>query len=116
MNNKRIHRISEEIKRELSDIIQNKLKDPRIPPLTSVSFVSVTGDLSYATVGISVFGDDQAKEDALEGLKSAKGFMKKELGRNMKLRAMPELLLELDDSIEKGIELQQQIDALKDSE
>ncbi|MDD7362977.1 MAG: 30S ribosome-binding factor RbfA [Peptoniphilus sp.] len=116
MKDKRVHRISEEMKRELSDIIQFKLKDPRIPPLTSVSFVSVTRDLSYATVGISIFGDDEAKEDAIEGLESAKGFIKKELGNRLKLRAMPELLFELDESIEKGMELQETIDRLKESE
>ena len=73
MKDKRVHRISEEVKRELSDIIQNKLKDPRIPPLTSVSFVSVTRDLSYAKVGISIFGDAEAKKDAMDGLESVKG-------------------------------------------
>ncbi|MDY3119313.1 MAG: 30S ribosome-binding factor RbfA [Peptoniphilus sp.] len=116
MKDKRVQRISEEVKRELSDIVQNKLKDPRIPSLTSVSFVSVTRDLSYATVGISIFGDDEAKKNAMEGLESAKGFMKKELGKRLKLRAMPELLLELDDSIEKGMALEETINKLKESE
>ena len=116
MKDKRVHRISEEVKRELSDIIQNKLKDPRIPPLTSVSFVSVTRDLSFATVGISIFGDDEAKKDAMEGLESAKGFMKKELGSRLKLRAMPELILELDESIEKGMDLEETINKVMESE
>lgn len=116
MRDKRVHRISEEIRRELSEIIQTKLKDPRIPPLTSVSFVSVTRDLSFATVGISIFGDDEAKADAIDGLNSAKGFMKMELGKRLKLRSMPELIIELDESIEKGMELQETIDQIHKSE
>ena len=84
--------------------------------MTSVSFVSVTRDLSYATVGISIFGDDEAKKDAMEGLESAKGFMKKELGSRLKLRAMPELILELDESIEKGMALEETINKVMESE
>lgn len=105
MKEKRIHKISEELKREISDIIQNKLKDPRISPIVSVSHVKVTGDLSYAKVGITVLGDDEARAETLEGLESAKGFIKKELGENMNLRVMPELIFENDDSIEKSMEM-----------
>ncbi|MDO5715004.1 MAG: 30S ribosome-binding factor RbfA [Tissierellia bacterium] len=110
MNKKRIHQISEEVKRSISDIIQNKLKDPRIPILTSVSHVEVTGDLSYAKIYISVLGSDEDRESALEGLESAKGFIKKELSREVKLRVMPELIFIKDDSIEKGIEMSKLID------
>lgn len=105
MKDTRLHKISEEVKRELSDIIQNKIKDPRISPIVSVSHVEVTGDLSYAKVGISVLGDDEARERTLEGLESAKGFIRKELGRAVKLRAVPELIFENDDSIEKSLEM-----------
>lgn len=113
MNHRRINRISEEIRRELSDLIQNKLKDPRIPDITSVSYVDVTNDLSYATVGISILGDEELKQDALEGLNSAKGFLKKELGRDIKLRVMPELIFKIDDSIERGMELQKLIEEVR---
>lgn len=116
MKDKRVHRISEEVKRELSEIIQTKLKDPRIPPLTSVSYVSITRDLSFANVGISVFGDEDQKADAIDGLESAKSFIKMELGKNLKLRAMPDIIFELDESIEKGMELQKTIDELKKAE
>lgn len=110
MNSKRIHQISEEVKRSLSDIIQNRLKDPRIPMMTSVSYVEVTGDLSYAKVFISVLGTDLEREKAIKGLNSAKGFIKKELGRDVKMRAMPELIFISDDSIERGIEMSNLID------
>lgn len=110
MNNKRIQQISEEVKRSISDTIQNKLKDPRIPMLTSVSHVNITGDLSFAKIYISVFGTEEDRDSAIEGLESAKGFIKKELSREVKLRVMPELIFIKDDSIERGIEMSKLID------
>ena len=92
MNSKRINRISEEVKRTISDIVQNELKDPRIPSITSISHVEVTNDLSYAKVYVSVLGNDFDRDEAIEGLNSAKGFIKKELSKKIKLRAMPELI------------------------
>ena len=99
-----------------TEIIQNKIKDPRIPELVSVSFVDVTRDLSFANIGISIFGNEKAKQDTIEGLNSAKGFVKKELSRRLKLRVMPELIFMLDDSIEKGIEMQKIINEIHTKE
>ncbi|MDU2115594.1 MAG: 30S ribosome-binding factor RbfA [Peptoniphilus lacydonensis] len=110
MNSKRINRISEEVKRTISDIVQNELKDPRIPSITSISHVEVTNDLSYANVYVSVLGNDFDRDEAIEGLNSAKGFIKKELSKKIKLRAMPELIFIKDDSIEKALELDKLID------
>ena len=110
MNSKRINRISEEVKRTISDIVQNELKDPRIPSITSISHVEVTNDLSYAKVYVSVLGNDFDRDEAIEGLNSAKGFIKKELSNKIKLRAMPELIFIKDDSIEKSLELDKLID------
>lgn len=110
MNSKRINRISEEVKRTISDIVQNELKDPRIPSITSISHVEVTNDLSYAKVYVSVLGNDFDRDEAIEGLNSAKGFIKKELSKKIKLRAMPELIFIKDDSIEKSLELDKLID------
>lgn len=112
MDNRRMNRISEEMKREVSEIIQNRIKDPRIQDLTSVSFVDVSRDLSFANIGISVFGSDKNKIDTIEGLNSAKGFVKKELGKRIKLRVMPEITFILDDSIEKGIAMQKLINEI----
>lgn len=105
MNKKRTSQISEEVRRSISDIIQNKLKDPRIPVITSISRVEVTNDLSFAKVYVSVLGTDEEKENALEGINSAKGFIKKELSRSVKLRAMPELIFSIDDSIEIAMKM-----------
>ncbi|HHV29598.1 30S ribosome-binding factor RbfA [Acetivibrio mesophilus] len=98
----RIERISEEIKREMSTIIQNELKDPRLSKLISITHLSVTKDLRYAKVYVSVMGSDEEKSNALEGLKSAAGFIRREIGRRVQIRYTPEIHFELDNSIEKG--------------
>lgn len=100
-NYQRTDRISEEVKKNLSDIIR-ELKDPRIPVMTSVVSVSVTKDLKFAKVYVSVMGDDETKKAALQGLKSAAGFIRKEIGSRVLLRALPEFKFELDNSIEHG--------------
>lgn len=98
---KRTDRISEEIKRALSDIIR-ELKDPRIPLMTSVVAVDVSGDLRYAKALISVMGDQNTKTEAIKGLKSAAGFIRRELGSRVRLRTTPEVIFEASDSIEHG--------------
>lgn len=100
-NYQRTDRISEEVKKHLSDIIR-ELKDPRIPLMTSVVSVSVTKDLKYAKAYVSIMGDEETKKDALKGLKSAAGFIRKEIGSRVLLRALPEFHFELDNSIEHG--------------
>lgn len=103
MNNKRLNRISEEVKKVVSKLIYNGLKDPRINDMMTVTSVEVTRDLSFANIYISVLGDEKAKKDALEGLSSAKGFIRKEIGSEMDLRYVPEPVFHLDESIEKGM-------------
>jgi ribosome-binding factor A len=98
----RTNRISEEMKKEISAIIHNELKDPRLPNMISVISAEVTRDLRYAKVFISVLGSEEDKKNALHGLKSAAGFIRREIGHRMQLRYTPELLFELDDSIERG--------------
>lgn len=102
MGSYRSNRISEEVKRELSNIILNELKDPRIPQLLSITNVKVTGDLRYAKVYVSIYGSDEEKSEAMDGLKSSTGFLKKEIGSRIKLRHVPELVFEIDTSIEYG--------------
>jgi ribosome-binding factor A len=106
----RINRISEEMKKELSSIIQNELKDPRIPQMISVLSADVTKDLRYAKVFISILGSEEEKKHALEGLKSAAGFIRREVGHRMQLRYTPEMIFELDNSIERGVYLTKLID------
>ncbi len=99
----RTGRISEEMKKEISALIQNGLKDPRLPKMISVTSADVTRDLRYAKVYISVLGSEEDKKNALEGLKSAAGFIRREVGHKLQLRYSPELLFELDNSIERGV-------------
>lgn len=97
----RIDKINEEVRREISSVIR-ELKDSRIPMMTSVVAVNVTNDLRYAKVYVSVMGDEETKNQALKGLKSAAGFVRRELGKRMDIRYTPEPVFELDNSIEHG--------------
>lgn len=98
----RTDRISEEVKRELSNIIRDDLKDPRLPALISITSVNVTRDLRYAKIYISVLGSEEEKKAALQGLKSAAGFIRREIGHRIQLRYTPEFQFEIDNSIEHG--------------
>ena len=101
MASNRIGRINEELQRELSSLIRT-LKDPRVQQsMVSVTKVEATGDLRYAKVYISVLDKDKSK-DTLKGLKSAGGFLRREIGSRLQLRYTPELIFEQDDSIAYG--------------
>ncbi len=104
----RINKINEEVMRELAQIIR-ELKDTRIPMITSVVAVNVTNDLSHAKAYISVFGDEETQKNALQGLKSAAGFIRREIGHRLQLRYTPEFQFELDHSIEHGSKINQMI-------
>lgn len=110
MNRKRINRISEEVRKIVSELLTRGLKDPRISSMTSITKVEVTGDLRYANIFVSVLGDKSVKEETLEGLESAKGFIRKEIGSKMDLRYVPEPIFHLDESIEQGIYISKLID------
>lgn len=98
-------RINGEVQRELANLIRGGLKDPRIHPLTSVTAVEVAPDLKTCKAYISVMGDDKAKEDTLAGLKSAEGFLKNQLAKNINLRNTPQIRFVLDTSIEYGVNM-----------
>lgn len=106
----RTDRISEEVKKEVSQIIQNNIKDPRLPEFVSIIAVNVTRDLRYAKVYVSVLGDDEKKKGALEALNHASGFIRREIGQRIKLRYTPEFSFILDNSIEHGMYLSKLID------
>ncbi len=97
----RIDKINEEVRREMASVIR-ELKDSRIPMMTSVVAVNVSNDLRYAKVYVSVMGDEETKNKALQGLKSAAGFVRREIGKRIDLRYTPEPVFELDRSIEHG--------------
>jgi len=113
MSYQRIDRISEEVKRELSDIIRNSVKDPRISPMFSVVKVETTRDLRHAKVYVSILGAAEDKENTIEGLKRASGFIRKELGNRLDIRYIPELHFVLDSSIEYSIEISKKLEELR---
>ena len=101
MASNRIGRINEDLQREISALIRS-LKDPRVQQsMVSVTKVEATGDLRYAKVYFSVLDKDKSKE-TLKGLKSASGFMRREIGSRLRLRYTPELVFEVDQSMEYG--------------
>ncbi|WP_100373163.1 30S ribosome-binding factor RbfA [Bacillus sp. FJAT-45037] len=105
MSNVRAHRVGEQMKKELSDIIMRDLKDPRISFVT-ITGVDVTGDLQQAKVFITVLGSEEQKESTIKGLSKAKGFMRSEIGKRIRLRKTPEITFEFDESIEYGNRIQ----------
>ncbi|BBW96645.1 ribosome-binding factor A [Geobacillus subterraneus] len=114
MMNIRATRVGEQMKKELSDIIGRKLKDPRIGFVT-VTDVRVTGDLQQAKVYISILGDDKQREETLKALEKAKGFIRSEIGQRIRLRKTPDILFEIDETIEYGSRIEQLIRQLSDS-
>ncbi|MFO3716008.1 30S ribosome-binding factor RbfA [Anaerococcus cruorum] len=100
----RTERIGAEIQKELSKIIRDDLNDPRLSDTATVSVIEVrvTNDLSFADCYISVLGDNGKKEDVLDALNQAKGYIKMLIGDRMRLRSMPEFRFKLDESIEYG--------------
>jgi len=101
MNKTRISRVGEEIKKELSILLQREMKDPRIGFVT-VTAVEVTSDLQMAKVYISVFGSEEQRQASLAGLQKAKGFLRSEIGKRVKLRHVPDFVFKLDQSIDYG--------------
>lgn len=103
-------RINGEVMKELSMIIHNEIKDPRIHPMTSVTSVEVAPDLKTCKAYISVLGDEDAQKNTLAGLKSAEGYIRRELARTVNLRNTPEIRFVLDQSIAYGISMSKLID------
>lgn len=103
-NQARLGRIEEEYKKELSQIVGYELKNPNVTGLISVTKVKVSNDLKYAKVYVSILNARNLK-DTLAGLKKSSGFIRSELARRVNLRNTPELVFELDDSLEYGAKI-----------
>ena len=103
-------RINGEVLKELSNIIRSEIKDPRINPMTSVVAVEVAPDLKTCKAYISVLGDEKSQKDTITGLKSAEGYIRRQLARTVNLRNTPEIRFILDQSIEYGINMSKLID------
>lgn len=113
MKHQRLDRISEEIKKEISRIIREDVKDPRIAEMASILRADVSGDLRHAKIYVSVLGNDEEKDSTIEGLTRASGFIRKELGRVLSIRYIPELNFILDTSIEYSVDISKKIMEVK---
>ena len=112
-NNNRLNRIDEEYRKELSTIIDRELKNPNITGMISVTKVKVTNDLKYAKVYVSIL-NSKSVENTMEKIKKSSGFIRTELAKRINLRNTPELIFEIDDSIEYGARIDSIIKDLKE--
>ena len=103
-------RVNAEVQRELSNILRAGIKDPRVAPMTSVVAVEVAPDLKTCKAFISVLGSEESKQSTIKGLKSAEGYIRRQLAKNLNLRNTPEIRFILDESIEYGVNMSKLID------
>jgi ribosome-binding factor A len=113
MAKRRNNRLSGEMKKVISEIVRTDVKDPRISELMSVTDVHVTEDLKFAKIYISDYND---VDQTLIALQSAKGFIRREIGKKIKMRIIPELIFIKDDSIEKAMYMSSLIDKIIEEE
>ena len=111
----RIGRVNNLIRREISELLQRQVKDPRLGNFIAVTEVSASSDLRHARIFVTCIGGVEYKQEALSALAAASGFFRNELARNLKLRRIPELSFEWDDSIERGVHLLNLMDQISTS-
>lgn len=99
---RRVERLNKVIKQEISTLLERQVNDPRLDSLISVTRVSVSPDLKHARVFVSILGDRDNRREMLAGFNSASGYLRRELGPRLHIRAVPELSFEYDDSLEQG--------------
>lgn len=110
---RRVARVSELIKREVSQMLSTGIKDERVGAgMVSVTNVNVSGDLQHAKIYVSIYGSDEARTETMQGLKSATGYVRRELGHRVRLRRTPEVLFIEDRGIEEGSRVISLIDQL----
>ncbi len=115
MVNKRVRRLEELLKEEISQILLREVKDPRIG-FVSLTDVEVSGDLRHAKVFVSVYGSDKEKTETMEGLEQATGFVRKLVGNRITTYHTPEILFKYDDSIEHGVHISKLINEVRNRE
>jgi len=106
----RIERVNSLIRQEISELLQRQVKDPRLSNFITVTEVSTSPDLKYAKIFVTRLGSEEKKQETLSTLASASGFLRSELFKRLRLRHIPELSFQWDDSIERGDHLLQLID------
>lgn len=115
-NSRRVEKVSSVIKKEISQLLLNGIKDDRVGAgMVSIMDVRVSGDLQHAKIFVSVYGTDEAKAETMEGLKACTPFVRKSLGQRLSLRHTPELIFLLDSSLEKGEKIINLINSISSS-
>ena len=107
---RRILRVNNLIRHEISDLLQRQVKDPRLGNFVAVTEVSISPDMKHARIFVSHMGSEEEKQETLSVLASASGFLRRELAKRLRLRHIPELSFQWDDSIERGARLLELID------
>jgi ribosome-binding factor A len=101
---RRVSKVAELIRREVSQMLLHEIKDERVGAgMISVTNVDVSGDLQHATVFVSIYGSEEAQAETMEGLGSAAGYIRRELGKRVRLRRSPEIIFKEDHSLERGM-------------
>ncbi len=116
MSENRVRRVAEQIKKDIGGIINYEIKDPGVANLTSVTDVSLSRDLRHASVYVSIYGSEAEKEETLQALNRAAGFIRSEIGKRIRLRHTPEINFRLDNSIEYGAYIERVIKSLKEED
>jgi ribosome-binding factor A len=106
----RIERVNHLIRQEVSQLLQRQVKDPRLGSFVTVTEVATSPDLKYARIYVSRIGGGDEKQETMDGLMAAAGFLRNELARRLELRRIPELRFQWDNSIERGARLLNLID------
>ncbi len=109
---RRAERVSNLIRQEISELLQEQVNDPRLSSLISITQVATSPDLKQAKIYVSILGDTADKNEMLRGFKAASGFFRRELSRRLTLRHVPELSFHFDDSIERGSNILQLIEQI----
>ncbi len=115
MASRRNDRVRAAMRQEISNMLQRDLKDPRLG-FATVTDVRVSGDLQHVQVYVSILGDDVSRQQTMEALESARGYVRSEIGRRVQLRLTPEITFAYDDSIERGARLLRLISEVQSEE
>lgn len=116
MSYSRADRVAKLIKEELSKIIRNEIKDPRIKGIYSITKVELSKDYRHANVYVSVMGNEEEQDEFFEGLEKAKGYIKKLIGGRIRLRYTPDLIFKQDESIEHGVKISTILKRIKEGD
>jgi ribosome-binding factor A len=112
---RRVERVAALIRKETSELLMNGIRDERVHQgMVSITDVEVSGDLQHCKIFVSVFGEQNARNEVLEGLKAASGYLRGELGRRLQMRRAPEVVFQLDKGIEKGTSVLGLLNRLED--